>query len=214
MIPLCKTSLGGKEKMDGSIFFMLLLNTAISAWNAFACGSYLTESKLIGGWIRFLVWCGLVMSACGFTWVIAILMSFVGVSMEYLTREQGQLLIEATYLFILIPILGSGLGIWVHSIAQAYRTRKFGDIAVAAWNTYAQGSNMYHAAKDAPGAFSHVWDRLSDSFDSDDAGKVYMGAAFIMLVIIAAAAGVMLTAAIARWADRRIAIEVSGTQPA
>ena len=61
------------------LLVFLVLNFGISFWNAYSCGSYLTESKIIGGWFRFVVWCGLVMAACGFTWVILTILTMVAV---------------------------------------------------------------------------------------------------------------------------------------
>ena len=43
------------------LLLLLVLNFGISYWNAYASGAYLTESKIIGGCTRFIVWCGLVM---------------------------------------------------------------------------------------------------------------------------------------------------------
>lgn len=183
---------------------LLLLNTGISFWNAYACGAYLTESKIIGGWTRFMVWCGLVMSACGFTWVYLAIVTLGSEPFGILTAKQAKIMFEMGNLVIILPVLGSGMAIWIDSVIQAYRTRSFGDIAVAGWNTFAQVHNTWEAASSAPSAFKAVTEFFSGDSDSDSV----IGAALILVVVIVIAGGILTTAAIARWADRRIAIDV------
>lgn len=195
------------------LFVFLLLNAGISAWNAYAAGAFWTESKVIGGWMRFVTWCAVVMSACGFTWCYLTLLTMVAVGTETLTPEQGLVMFELGYLVILLPLLGSGLGIWAHSIAEAYRRRSFGSIAVAGWNTYAQAQNMFDAARHAPGILRHVMDALGSGGKrrgkKDEAGAVLI----VLLVILAVCGGALTTAAIVRWADRRVALDVGSLAP-
>src|SRR5258708_19519 len=49
------------------IFLLLILNFAISWFNAWSVGRVLVESKMIGGFFRMTVLCGAIMSASGFT---------------------------------------------------------------------------------------------------------------------------------------------------
>ncbi len=108
--------------------------------------------------------------------------------------------------FALIPpVLGSGMAIWIHSLIQAYRTRSFGDVAVAGWNTVAQVYNTWEAASNAPSAFKEVTEFFSG--DSDSA-KVALMILMIVLVVLVIAGGIFTNAAIARWADRRVTIDV------
>jgi hypothetical protein len=190
-----------------TLLLLLALNFAISGWNAYASGSYLTESKIIGGWTRFVVWCGLVMSACGFTWCYLTILTIVAVVGGWLTPEWGEVMFELGYLIIILPVLGSGLGIWAHSLAVAYRERNFSSVAVAGWNTYAQARNTWQAAQHAPSAFKEVVEAFSgkNRKSSKDSGAALL---VILLVILAVAGGSMTTAAIARWADRRVALSV------
>lgn len=189
------------------LLLLLALNFGISFWNAYASGAYLTESKVIGGWTRFITWCGLVMSACGFTWVYLSILTMVSVAAQWLTPEWGVVMFKLGYLIIILPILGSGFGIWAHSIAHAYRRRSFGSVAIAGWNTYAQFRNTWEAASHAPSFMRDVM----DAFVSKDRRSSKDGAAAmlaVLLVILAVAGGAMTTGAIARWADRRVAIDV------
>ena len=189
------------------LLLFLALNFGISFWNAYASGAYLTESKVIGGWTRFITWCGLVMSACGFTWVYLSILTMIAVAAQWLTPEWGMVMFKLGYLIIILPILGSGFGIWAHSIAHAYRRRSFGSVAIAGWNTYAQFRNTWEAASHAPSFMRDVM----DAFVSKDRRSSKDGAAAmlaVLLVILAVAGGAMTTGAIARWADRRVAIDV------
>lgn len=194
------------------LLVIMLVNFGISFWNAYACGAYLTESKMMGGWARVLIWSGLVMSACGFTWVYLVIIDMVAISAKWITPEQGQVLFDLGYLMILVPILGSGFSIWVHSVVRAYRTRSFGDVAVAGWNTFAQGHNMYSAAKHAPDALRNVMDFFSSGGKSRSrsSSKDNGGAIIILLAILALASGIITTALIARWADKRVNLAFEG----
>lgn len=193
------------------IFVLMVVNFGISFWNAYACGAYLTESRIMGTWTRIVIWSGLVMSACGFTWVYLVIYDLIAVSAGLITQEEGKILFQLGYLMIIVPILGSGFSIWAHSVVTAYRTRKFGDVAVAGWNSYAQFSNTYNAARHAPDALRNVMDffsgggRSSSRSSSNDKG----GAAIILLAILALAAGIITTALIARWADERVDVTVN-----
>lgn len=199
--------------MNGLFLFgLILLNSGISFWNASASGAYLTESKIIGGWMRFIVWCGLVMSACGFTWVYLTLLTMGAVAGQLLTLEWGDVMFKLGYLIILLPIIGSGFGIWAHSLAVAYRERNFRNIAVAGWNTFAQAHNTWEAASHAPGFLEDVMEAFSgkNRRSSKDGAMAML---VILLVILAVAGGAITTGLIARWADRRVALDVTGEVP-
>jgi hypothetical protein len=192
---------------------LLFLNFGISFWNAYASGAYLTESKLIGGWMRLLVWCGLIMSGCGFTWTYLTLLSILAVSTGYLTPEWGEIMFKLGYLIIILPVLGSGLGIWVHSIAEMFRKRNFSSVAIAGWNTYAQSRNTWEAARHAPGFFKDVLSAFGGSGkggkkDSKQAGEAAAMMLVIVLVVIAVFGGAITTGVIARWADRKVALKI------
>ena len=190
------------------LLFFLVLNFGISFWNAYAAGAYFTESKIIGGWTRFITWCALVMSACGFTWVYLTLLTMGAVAGHWLTPEDGELMFKLGYLIIILPVLGSGFGLWINSLVNAYRQRTFGNFAVAGWNTYAQFRNTWEAASNAPNFLRDVIDGLSSKnrkSSKDGAAAILL----ILLVILAVAGGAITTGLIARWADRRVALEVA-----
>jgi len=174
---------------------LLLLNGGISFWNAYACGSYWTESKQIGGAVRFLNWCGLTMAACGFTWCYLVIYGLIGAGLGKLNPQMLQGLFSLGYLVIILPVIGSGFGIWIHSLALAWRQRTFGNIAVASWNTFAQLNNCYSAIRGIPMAIKKVGDCFS--------GKAKGGYWLVILTILAAVAGIVTTYYIAMWADKK-----------
>lgn len=194
-----------------ALLFMLMLNFGISFWNAYSSGAYLTESKVIGGWTRFMVWCGLIMSACGFTWVYVTLMAMVAIASGKLTPEWGEVALKLGYLMIILPVLGSGLGIWIHSLAVAARERTLGSAAVAGWNTYAQVRNTWEAASHAPNFLRDVMEAFSGKGKRKSGKNDGSAILVILIVIIAIFGGAITTGLIARWADRRVALDVVGT---
>jgi hypothetical protein len=57
------------------------------------------------------------------------------------------------YILLIPGILSSGMVITLDSWARAYRRRTIGSLGRAAWNTYAQIHNTYHAFSDIDKAF-------------------------------------------------------------
>ncbi len=66
--------------------FIWLLNFAISAWNAYAVGRAWVETKVAGGWPRFMAWMGAIMSASGFSWCYLFLL-VLGASVRLASRR-------------------------------------------------------------------------------------------------------------------------------
>ena len=64
------------------------------------------------------VWCGAIMSACGFTWVYIALLAILAQSFQWLPARYIEGIFSLGYLVIIVPLLGSGLGItassWAH----------------------------------------------------------------------------------------------------
>lgn len=192
------------------LLLIFVLNLAISLWNAYAVGTMWSETKIVGGWARFMSWCGAVMAASGLTWCYIIVYGYIGLAGGYLNRGDFELLLQMGYLLIVLPVVGSGFGIWIDSLVQAYQRRSFGSVGVAGYNTFAQARNVMSIARDAPSVLSSVIDGLS-SKSSKKSGDSGAGALLlIVVVIVAAAAGIITTWAIIRWADRRVAVAVLG----
>lgn len=170
------------------IVLIWLFNFAISTFNAWACGKTWNESKANGGFPHFMNWMGAIMSASGFTWCYLVIACLLGGNVThevngqvvpYLTAAQVQAVADGGYLMIIFPILGSGLAITIHSWGVFWRRRTFGSGAVAGWNTFAQGYNIYTAASAIPKTSSGFFSFMK----SDDNGKniVYVILLFALL---------------------------------
>lgn len=176
------------------VVLILFLNFGISWFNAWSVGRSWADSKVIGGWPRFMVWCGAIMSASGFTWCYLIPLALFTGAMGWLPVDYVQATLELGYVIIIFPILGSGLAIWMDSVTTAWRRRSLANIGVAGWNTFAMAHNTYHAAKTLPGVFKHLGEVFKGSSSDDARAKLVMFA--VLLVILALSAGVLTTRAI------------------
>lgn len=172
------------------LFFLLVLNFGISAWNAFVAGATWQESKQIGGFIRAVTWCAVIMAACGFTMVAAAVIGMVSFATGIIDHRAFQALMSLTYLLIIVPILGSGLVITIHSWIIAWRERDWASIGVAGWNTFAQAKNMYDAANGGiSSAFSNVADFFKPSSDDDGKGAAAKIALLLIMMVAMVVAG-------------------------
>lgn len=182
-------------QMDGLLLVLLLvLNTGISFWNARVAGLAWVEAKHLGGFIRLVVWCAAIQSAIGFSMVILAAMVFGAIAIGYLPPELGKSAFSLWYLLAIVPALGSGLIITIHSWIVAYRERSLSSMGVASWNTFAMAYDTYHAFDGVGKALSEVGKLFDTKDSSDNNGKAVM--VVILLVIIAVLGGMLLTATI------------------
>ncbi len=190
------------------LFGMLLLNFGISWWNAWSAGRIWTEAKVIGGWYRVVIWAAVIMAAVGFTWVYLTLLTIGAVMAELLTYDQAMVMFDLGYLILIPALLGSGTVIWIHSLIVAWKRRKLGDVAVAAWNTYAHARNVFSAASHTDDAFANVM----GFFFGGKGRKSKDGAAaliIIVLLILALTGGIITTYMIVRHADAEYVLDVN-----
>lgn len=177
------------------IVFLILWNFGVSWFNAVSVGKSWVTSKAMGGWTRFLAWCGAVMAMCGFTWVFTILAASGLYAFHKLSDHYFTGALELGYLVVILPVLGSGFAIWADSLARAWRERSALSMGVAAYNTFAQAVNTLDALESVGKASHDVMELLSgDSDDSDSAMLTLM----IMVVGGALLGGVLLTAYLIR----------------
>lgn len=183
--------------MSGFILALLIAwNFGISWLNAWSVGKMWVETKAEGGFSYFVTWCATVMSACGFTWCYTIVLAFIAGSVPYhghplLAAKYVNGAMELGYLVIILPILGSGLGITISSWRDFKRNKSLLNGGVAGYNTFAQLYNTYEAVKVIPGIFKD----LGTLFDSDDRdSKGWM----IAIVIFAIVGGCLTTFGIVR----------------
>jgi hypothetical protein len=175
------------------IFLLLILNFAISWFNAWSVGRVWIESKMIGGFFRMTVWCGAIMSACGFTWVYIALLGMLAQSFQWLPARYIQGIFSLGYLVIILPLLGSGLGIAVSSWAQFWRQKNLINGGIAAWNTYAEISNIVNAVRFVPEAIANVLSAFKGEDDEEDNRALLI---MLAVVLVAVGAGVMTARAI------------------
>lgn len=181
------------------ILFLFLLNFGISWYNAWAVGQVWADTQAIGGMPRFMAWCGAIMSACGFTQFFAVVLALIAGATGFLPPHYVQGVFELTYVVIILPILGSGLAIWVDSLVTAWRERSFGSVGTAAWNTYAQIHNTYSAVSLLP----DVLKDLGGLFDGDDDDAPVL---MLMVLVVAFAlfGGILTTVMIAKASARSV----------
>jgi hypothetical protein len=165
------------------VALLLAVNLGISWWNARITGLDWVESKMMGGYVRFMCWMGWLMSALGFTWCYVLILAIVAHGAGYIDARQMDAAISLGYLVVIPGMLVSGLFIWIDSLVVAWRRRDLPSIATAAWNTFAEIHNTYSAVSGIGAALKSVGGLFSDA-DEDEA-KV--GAVIVVVLIVAAA---------------------------
>lgn len=180
------------------IIVIWLLNFGISWWNARITGLIWAESKMMGGFTRFMTWMGAIMAACGFSWCFLIFLAFGAHYFypAYFGVQAFKASLSLGYLIIVPAILFSGMMIWIQSLVIAWRQRDLPSMGIAAWNTFAQIHNTYSAIEGMPAALKEVGNFFGDTVgDSDDAKGIAIIIA-LAIVALAVAGGILLTAAI------------------
>lgn len=180
---------------------VLLLNLVISWWNAVQAGRCWIETKSIGGFSRLLTWSAAIQSAVGFTMIIAFGLAWIASLFHWLPPKGVEALLNLEYVLIIVPAIGSGLVILIHSWQMAFRDRSIANLGGAAYNTLAMGHNIYSAATELPSIFDSLgnlgFSGDSDG-DSDDNGSGVVGLIVVFLALIALAGGILCTWAIIR----------------
>jgi hypothetical protein len=174
------------------IIGVLALNLFISWYNCRTAGSIWYEAKKSGGFMRLLVWCAAIQSVVGFSSVLILVFGFTAFATGHLPQQYLESTISLWYLLIIVPALGSGLIITIHSLITAWRERNIANIGVAAWNTFAMAHNVYSAASNVPDAFSKVGDLFKGDKDQQKVAMV------LLIVAVAIGGGILITALLIR----------------
>lgn len=147
-------------------------------------------------------WCGAIMAASGFTWCYTMLAAIIAQSTGHLTAPYVEGLMRLGYLIVILPIIGSGIGITIESWAYFYRRRSFGSGAVAGWNSFAQIYNVVTAMDAIPDSLGFLGDLLKGGkSDKDNA----MARLMIILAVVAAIGGILTAIVIIRMTARSTA---------
>lgn len=174
------------------ILGIVALNLLISWFNCRSAGSIWYEAKQAGGFMRVLVWCAAIQSAVGFSSVLILVMGFTAFATGHLPQQYLEATISLWYLLIIVPALGSGLIITIHSLLEAWRERNMANIGVAAWNTFAMAHNIYSATSAIPDSLGKVGELFKGDKDQKTVALV------LLIVIVAIAGGALLTAVLIR----------------
>ncbi len=174
------------------IVLICLINLAISFVNARSCGQVWCESKVIGGWFRVLVWCGAVQSAIGFTSVYMVFAVAILTAIGKLSPQDTQYLMSFYYVMIIVPAIGTGFIIMLHSWMSFAREKNLRNFSVAAWNTFAESLNVYRAYHAFGPAMKTVGELFSGGSKRDNKKNVNI----IMLAIFVFMLGIATTAVI------------------
>ena len=112
---------------------------------------------------------------------------------------------DILYLLVAVPIVLSGIRIWLASLKAAFEKKTFSYIATAGWNSYAQIHNTISLAKNAPSAFGRIVEAFSGgkkSRRSSKKGSEYIILLAVLVVILAIVGGYLTADAIMRKADQ------------
>jgi hypothetical protein len=176
------------------IFIIWMLNLVISIWNAYATGKVWVEAEHAGGGYRFMAWMGYLMASLGFSWNIFILVGMFLMSSGKITPEQAELFFQIGYVILVPGFLFSGYAIMFQSWANAYRNHSVKNMAVAAYNTYANVHNTFNAINDFPKAFGSVLKAFTGG-----SGKNKGNGLILFLALVCVLSGFIITALIVHW---------------
>jgi len=165
------------------ILLWLVITAGISVWNAYAVGRLWPEVKQMDFLTRATVVSGMVMSAIGFIWLFMIAEATIlhAISPIYGTNEETglrevifdfnekwmKLTFQLGYVATALPLLGSGLCIWAHSLVVAWRERTLVSGGIAAYNTWAQIHNTISVATHMPGFIGKIGEAIFKDLNKD-----------------------------------------------
>ncbi|RYD61890.1 MAG: hypothetical protein EOP83_15965 [Verrucomicrobiaceae bacterium] len=159
---------------------ILALNIFISYFNARSVGQVWDERNAHGTFMWALIWSGFIQAVLGFS------MPIIGVLLGglYLLGKLSPKAVEAGlslwYLTAIIPLLGTGMIITIHSWIETYRDRSWTNIGITAYNTYAMASNVYSAATNIGPMFGKVMEFFSSDDEDNNSIKALVGAVVVM----------------------------------
>lgn len=172
------------------LFFVWLLNLAISCFNGINVGKAWVESKHAGGGRRFMAWCGAVMTALGFTWCIMVVLGLIAGSLHWLDAAHLTLYFDTSYVILIPPLLFTGYAITINSWANAYRQRTVGNVGVASYNTFASAYNTYNAVNTFGDAFGKMLDGFfKKSGKNKDSAQLMI---IVLLLVVAICGGTLI----------------------
>lgn len=175
---------------------ILVLNAVISFFNARIAGKVWAESQAIGGNIKIMAWCAAIQSAIGFSYIYITILMYIAYSLHAISSSTLYFMHSLAYLFLVIPLLGTGLYITINSWIEASREQSLSNMGLAGWNTFATIYNTYGAIQTIGPAFETAKQGLSDMFsdnDGEENDEDDEESLAIILVILAIGLGILTT---------------------
>lgn len=189
------------------LVLIMILNVGISFWNARVVGLMWPERKAHGTFMYLVILSAVVQSVFGFSMPILFGELWAATAWHLISPAFMKATVEGWYLFAILPLLGTGLIITIHSWMESYRERSFGNMATAAYNTVAQAHNMYSAVSGIGDAFKG----LGDFFSSDDENASGAGIALLIaFVALSVLGGAFITYGVVQHYAGRMAIPARG----
>lgn len=170
--------------MGLGIILIWLLNLGISIFNAWGCGKTWNFAKAQGGWEYLVLWCGAIMSACGFTWCYLAVLAFLAHSCNWLSPHYLVIMLELGYLVIIPAAIGSGLIITIDSWIMFWRQKSVTTGLIAGYNTYAQISNTLDAISFLPQVVKDLTGQLGEESDDTTERGWALAVSFVVLAVL------------------------------
>jgi len=181
-----------------TITLILVINYAISWWNAYATGKSWAEAKAVGGWIRVVAWSGAVLSAAGFSTVYLFLIAYGAHALGYIDDQSMQLALSFGNLGLVTPLVGAGIIVTLESWRRAYRHPSLLSLGLAGWNTYATAHNALSAFEDTGDALDMIGEAYTSAADSKSKAAAAAFITAIVIVLFALLAGTLQAAFLIR----------------
>ena len=145
---------------------VILLDFVISLWNAYAAGLTWTLLRNQPGqkFAKTSAIAALGLAFAGMAYATLIVLSYLALILNFLAIGDFVFLVSFDFLVFGAMIIGFGLVVTAQSVAIAYRERKFGAIAVAVWNVFAEiwDISIYaEGFRDAAGVVSQDRNRIN-----------------------------------------------------
>ena len=189
------------------VFFlvlMLLLNGAIATWNAWIIGRCWPMAGSFG--TKLLLVCGYVQSGIGYSSVLIVGLVLGGYGLGWLDVAVVKFAFSLWYVLVIVPLIGTGFVIWLHSVLTCIKDPSIGGFAVGAWNTYAMYSNISSAVEHLPAALEAVGEGFSGLLDSKDGWRVALA---LLIVAISIGLGFAVTHMVFRAGKARTLAEIA-----
>jgi len=122
------------------LVLILILDFAISLWNAYSSGYNVALLNRTGGsgWLRAVSYSGLGLGFAGIAYVLSVVLSAVAYYFGYVSSDVVNAVVAFAFLVFGALIIGFGAMVTIQSIAVAMRQRGIWNILIALWNSFAE----------------------------------------------------------------------------